>query len=57
MDETKRPVFWRWGDPVTVRNPIREKWEASQARLKAERDAKRVAYFLKHGCWPKEGQS
>jgi hypothetical protein len=32
MDEARRPVFWRWGDPITVRNEIRERWEAGQPK-------------------------
>lgn len=39
----ERPKFWMWGDPVTVRNPIREQWEAAQ-REKARKNLER---FLK----------
>lgn len=32
MDEKQpeRPHFWMWGNATTVRNPIREAWEAQQ---------------------------
>lgn len=35
-EEQKRPTFWMWGDPVTVKNPIREAWEAKQKAKKQE---------------------
>jgi len=31
-DEAKRPHFWMWGQPITVRNEIRERWEAAQPK-------------------------
>lgn len=39
----ERPRFWLWGDPVTVRNPIREQWEAKQK----EKARKNLEKFLK----------
>jgi hypothetical protein len=43
-----------WGDPTTVRNPIREQWEATQ-RAKAEKRTKaNYAFYQKHGRWPWE---
>lgn len=41
--ERPRPHFWRWGDPITVRNPIREQWEAKQK----EKARKQLERFLK----------
>ena len=50
-----RPRFWVWGDPITVRNPIRERWEAAQkAKAQPKLDA-RMAYWQEHGCWPPKG--
>lgn len=47
MDENnqtkERPKFWTWGDPITVRNPIREQWEAKQK----EKARKQLERFLK----------
>jgi hypothetical protein len=47
MDENtrtpERPHFWMWGDPVTVRNPIREKYEADQK----EKARKKLEKFLR----------
>lgn len=43
MDEEKRPTFWMWGDPVTVKNPIREAWEAKQKEKQREQLEKFLA--------------
>lgn len=47
MDENnqtkERPRFWMWGDPTTIRNPIREQWEAAQK----EKARKQLERFLK----------
>jgi hypothetical protein len=41
MEEAKeRPHFWMWGDPVTVRNPIRERWEAEHKAQPMSDEAK-----------------
>lgn len=53
--EEKRPTFWRWGDPVTVRNPIRERWEALQKNKKNPRLEARMEYRRKYGEWPPPG--
>lgn len=49
-----RPAFWMWGNPVTVRNPIRERWEAQQQAKVEQRTKANYEYYKQNGHWPWE---
>jgi hypothetical protein len=53
-NQPPRPHFWMWGDPTTVRNPIREQWEATQRAKVEKRTKANYAFYQKHGRWPWE---
>jgi hypothetical protein len=55
-NQPPRPHFWMWGDPTTVRNPIREAWEAKQQAKKNPREEARMEFRRKHGRWPEAGE-
>jgi hypothetical protein len=40
MEEQKRPHFWMWGQATTVKNPIRERWEAQHRAQPMTEEAK-----------------
>lgn len=43
-----------WGDPTTVRNPIRERWETQQKAKTEKRTKANYAFYQKNGRWPWE---